>query len=677
MNAHVVELSSRSANDRKLVGGKAANLHRLIQAGFNVPSGIVITTKAFDLFAKVNNLRPLIRTSLEWIVGGDQYSATSASREIQNSIRGGVVPDVVLSQLSAYIYGSGSWAVRSSASFEDAGVRSWAGQFDSYLRVNGLEIADHVLRCWASFFSTRALLYRPSAYKRLSLSSFAVIVQRMVEAERAGVAFSVDPVRKDNTKIVIEAATGLGDSVVAGERLPFTAVIDKKSGVVLRRVAPTERRANLLSLQELRHFWLDVRAIEKRVRGPVDVEWCIAGGKIYYLQARPITALRRQRPRAKLGAPDIRDYELTFKVAGLSFLFTDMLADGFGYMEPLFTSMRSEFVQYFSNDRMEFAAKEGVSWLSKPRGFDKYRATFTRYFERNRPILESIVSEPGLTVTRLRRFFRILSKLFTFYSKMDFPFTNLTYVYAAEHVMIRKNLGQLARFKDIARAWINATAIENDSPFTGLVRRLTFECGVPAVDLEYYKMTELAHLLLGGRRLSPRELRSRREAFAIYVSAGRKKYMTGSSAAAFAATIAAIDRVSASSEIVGQVANRTVDIVDGFVKVLNVDYGDLVAMNREISNMRVGEILVADFTAPELMEACQKAKAIVTDLGGMLSHAAIVSRELGIPCLVGTRYATKALRTGDRIRIDFRSGAITRVEASKPSVDVASHKGNA
>ena len=84
---------------------------------------------------------------------------------------------------------------------------------------------------------------------------------------------------------------------------------------------------------------------------------------------------------------------------------------------------------------------------------------------------------------------------------------------------------------------------------------------------------------------------------------------------------------------------------------MNRMYADIAAMVK-------GEILVAEFTAPELLLACKKAKAIVTDIGGMLSHAAIVSRELNIPCLVGTGNATHFLQTGDQVMIDFTIGVV-------------------
>ncbi len=101
--------------------------------------------------------------------------------------------------------------------------------------------------------------------------------------------------------------------------------------------------------------------------------------------------------------------------------------------------------------------------------------------------------------------------------------------------------------------------------------------------------------------------------------------------------------------------------VKGKVKIINVDYSDLVALNREIAKMNQGDILIAETTAPELMVACKKAAAIVTDIGGLLSHAAIVSREFKIPCIVGTENATKIFKDGDIVEVNAEKGIVTRI----------------
>jgi phosphohistidine swiveling domain-containing protein len=110
----------------------------------------------------------------------------------------------------------------------------------------------------------------------------------------------------------------------------------------------------------------------------------------------------------------------------------------------------------------------------------------------------------------------------------------------------------------------------------------------------------------------------------------------------------------------GTVANGSSITVTGKVRIVEVNYGDSERMEASINEMVDGEILIAEFTAPELLIACRKAKAIVTDIGGLLSHAAIVSRELNLPCLVGTKHASKLFKTGDFVKVDFNLGVISK-----------------
>jgi pyruvate,water dikinase len=117
--------------------------------------------------------------------------------------------------------------------------------------------------------------------------------------------------------------------------------------------------------------------------------------------------------------------------------------------------------------------------------------------------------------------------------------------------------------------------------------------------------------------------------------------------------------VSGTHVVSGRVASLGKAI--GPVKIINVDYADLSHLNKEIAKMNQGDILIAETTSPELILACKKAAAIVTDIGGLLSHAAIVSREYGIPCIVGTENATKVFKNGDIVEVNTEKGTVTKI----------------
>lgn len=362
--------------------------------------------------------------------------------------------------------------------------------------------------------------------------------------------------------------------------------------------------------------------------------------------------------------PNIENYELTFKVTGLSFLFTDMLTDGFKYLEPLFMSdEQGNFSQYFTNRKMRYAARHGMKWFSSPGSFQKYRQEFTKDYEDGVRTLEEILKAEKLSKRTIEKFYKILSKFLASYSRTDNQFTNLAYVHKDENVVIRKNLRLLAGFKDRARVWINNSVIDEKSYFSRFCELISQALSIERRDLDCYRIADILKSL-DGVRVPRQELEDRRLSFVMFYTSGRRAYIAGKKAASFINSISSKQRTDIGSEIKGKVANRMSREISGRAMVINVDYGNLDLMNQSISEMKRGDILVADFTAPELMEACKKARAIVTDIGGLLSHAAIVSRELGIPCLVGTGNATKVIKTGDQITIDFDSGVVKHAQAT-------------
>jgi pyruvate,water dikinase len=189
--------------------------------------------------------------------------------------------------LEAYAKLGGKVAVRSSASAEDSEAASYAGQQETYLNVEGEEnVRRHVIDCWASFFSERAIFYR-NLKGSLEDLRMAVVVQKMVDAEKAGVVFTVHPVTKRRDRMLIEAVHGLGEQVVSGEVTPDHYVVDRK-GVKKRADTP---HGGVLTDDELEKLAVLGVALEKHYGVPQDIEWAIHCGQVYLLQSRPVTTL--------------------------------------------------------------------------------------------------------------------------------------------------------------------------------------------------------------------------------------------------------------------------------------------------------------------------------------------------------------------------------------------------
>ena len=297
MDRLVLPLLEATAEDGQLVGGKAAKLAALARAGFPVPSGVCVTTRAFAV----------ARAALPAAVGG---SGAQPVDEIG-------VPEQVARQLADALVRAGlvdrPLAVRSSATAEDLTGASFAGQYDTILGVLGEEAVLAALGdCWRSFFIAHATAARAAAGVAGGDEAMAVLIQPVVEAECAGVAFSVDPVRLCRDTIVVDAVWGLGAGAVDGSvecdsyrvhRGTFDAderhVVEKSSEVVLgpsggttiRAVDAPRRRAAILPDPWVKRVAQVALAADQLFGQPQDVEWAVAGGQLWVLQSRPITTL--------------------------------------------------------------------------------------------------------------------------------------------------------------------------------------------------------------------------------------------------------------------------------------------------------------------------------------------------------------------------------------------------
>ncbi len=312
----IIDLKEHKAEECRLCGGKGSELASLIAAGLPVPSGFVITTNAFNTFVEQSGLNIELSKILNDTTSTNIEILESKIKPLQEHICSSALPQKVSQQLREHLEGqpgaSERWAVRSSAVAEDTTGASFAGQYDTILGVSGFEeISTAVLRCWASFLNPHALLYRKST--GISDWQAAVVVQHLIPAATAGVCFTADPVTGDPDRIVINANFGLGESVVSGRATPDTFVVkksdlsivsktigSKKIMTVLSTDGSTERSVdnalrdqpslsdkNVLAVADL------ARCVEKKENKAVDIEWAIADGRVYLLQSRPITTLKK------------------------------------------------------------------------------------------------------------------------------------------------------------------------------------------------------------------------------------------------------------------------------------------------------------------------------------------------------------------------------------------------
>jgi len=292
MRATVLSFNEIDRSDIGLVGGKGASLGELSRLeGIRVPDGFCVSTEAFK---RVMSAAPAIGGLLDRLALL-KVENREAIRELAAAIRGVIegiaIPEDVQEAITRFLAQLGeqeAYAVRSSATAEDLPGASFAGQQDTYLNVIGTPaILKHIRRCWASLFTERAVSYRMQNGFDHRKVFMAVVVQKMLFPQAAGVLFTADPVTGNRKVASIEAVFGLGEALVSG--LVNADGYKVRDGQVIER-SERQDRPVLTDAQIVRLARLG-RKIEGHFGQPQDIEWCLVEDDFHIVQSRPITTL--------------------------------------------------------------------------------------------------------------------------------------------------------------------------------------------------------------------------------------------------------------------------------------------------------------------------------------------------------------------------------------------------
>ena len=483
------------------VGGKGANLGEMTSVGLPVPGGFVVTSGAYFDFIAHNNIGKIIKEMTSDLNTEDNDKLNLASEAIKNRILSGEIPPQLRSDiLSAYksMIKNGREpyvAVRSSATAEDLPEASFAGQQSTFLNVKGAEdCVQMVKECWASLFEARSIYYRTeNKFDHLRVG-LAAVVQEMVQSEKAGVMFTVEPMTQDRNKVSIEGAYGLGEVVVSGSVTPDRYVVDKntfkievnevaKQTWMLVKVNEKNAHMNVREDMQSRQKLTDMQIVELARLGkkieqhygkPQDIEWAVADNRLFIVQSRPITTLRKE-------------------------------------------------VQADAEKALADAKASGQQQMSQ--GAQQQRQLPAQSAPQQQQVLPAVLQK-------------------------------------------------------------QETDIATSAPVV---------ISAPKTEIGGVKMAGADKIILRGLGAAP-------------------------------------------------------GIGKGTVKVL--------ASPKEMNKVMKGDVLVTDMTTPDFVPAMKRASAIVTNSGGMTCHAAIVSREMGIPCIVGTKNGTTVLHEGQMITVDASRGIV-------------------
>lgn len=315
---HFKKLTKDSVSE---AGGKGASLGEMTNAGIAVPPGFVVLASAFDRFIEETDLKEEIEARIAEVNPEDTNSIAKASAVLRDAISDTPMPaDLEDEIMSAYgELDSEFVAVRSSATAEDSEVASWAGELDTFLNTEKHNLLDKVKECWSSLFTPRAIFYRYEKNLAESYVGVAVVVQKMIQSEISGIAFTVHPVTEDYDQMIIEAGYGLGEAIVSGSVTPDSYVVSKSEMSILD-IHVGHQLKKLSKLQNGKtedgepNEWIELGeegkkqkltgrqiiqaaeqfiTIEKHYGFPCDIEWAIEKGELYITQSRPITTLKK------------------------------------------------------------------------------------------------------------------------------------------------------------------------------------------------------------------------------------------------------------------------------------------------------------------------------------------------------------------------------------------------
>jgi pyruvate,water dikinase len=311
----VLWLDDITADDLELVGGKGASLGELTGAGLPVPSGFVVSAGTYRSFIEDTGIEDELFEAVD-VDADDSAALSEAQSRAEELILETEMPEESRREiLDAYdeLGDEPFVAVRSSATAEDLPDASFAGQQETFLNVTREDLVERVKECWASLFTQRAIYYRQEQGFAHDKVDIAVVVQRMVDAEKSGVMFTSHPSTGD-PRIIIEAAWGLGEAVVSGSVSPDNYVVDRESGAVeevtvadkktmmekdeetgetVEREVPDDRReAQVLDEGDISRLVELGERVEDHYGTPQDVEWAVVEGEVFMLQSRPITTIQ-------------------------------------------------------------------------------------------------------------------------------------------------------------------------------------------------------------------------------------------------------------------------------------------------------------------------------------------------------------------------------------------------
>lgn len=588
-----------------MYGGKADSLLNLKSKGFKVPDFFVVSIEDYKQFLEDNNLIKIIKELLKENRRDEIKSIIKESKisgKLENKIR------EKFEKLNSEFV-----SVRSSALNEDGKNKAFAGQYDSYLNVTPENLIEKIKLCWISFYNSSVNEY----YQSDEVLGMNVIVQKMIDADYAGVAFSIDPTSDTDNYSIIELVKGLGENLVSGKVTPTKFIIRRDTNHIDLKIGNIDVANELM--EQLEKVVLE---IEKEYNCPMDIEYAIKDNITYILQARPITtknsctksfSLTITRPKS------IIEMEIYYKgeYEGIKSITRNLY-----YFRPLFIyNSKHDNVEIYYN-QVDLEEDPRLMYYYMDLDFNKLKGYYDTTIKNDITYIQNFMSKK-ITIdfnelsARLVRVYPFISL-----GQLAGHYENITPRLKEFFIDFRNNYDSIIH--DACDYMINIIK-ENlpieYKPYTYFITLEEYLNKLPAIDtLELRKQG----FIYFGQLYTTQNYKKWLEDNNISIKIDQDASLTGD--------------VAYSKSVIGKVC--------------------IIYNEKDFDKFEKDDILVTPMTVPKFMRVIKMASGIITDEGGITCHASIIARELKIPCIVGCKNATKVLKNGDLVKIDGATGEI-------------------
>lgn len=351
--------------------------------------------------------------------------------------------------------------------------------------------------------------------------------------------------------------------------------------------------------------------------------------------------------------PNLENYIELFKFESyVPYLFGYDFVDAYARLDGMVITDNNGWRSYMSKEALKKSLEEGLELFKSEEKYEKLKGDLYSTYEITTKLSYEILNSDSVDLKNLKEYFEATRNFRIHYQYAEFFYTDLAFQKQEEFPQITKNFESFEQFKLDGRDYLNKIFLSNKSQLNTIVEKLSKHFEVSIDDLNAYSTREILKLV-EGQKIDDVVLQKRRNAHIVHTKEGDIVEIIGDEALE---AINSILNQSDKTELKGQIASK--GVVRARARVFNFKLDEFDKLYELVEQMQEGEVLVAETTEPSIIMACNKASAIVTNQGGMMSHAAIVSRELKIPCIVGTGNATSVIKTGDMVEVDANNGIV-------------------